>query len=460
MLTACGPVMATADVNGDGLTDVFAGGTEDNPGKLFIQNEAGSFNEVANLALGKKFTDADALFLDVDGDKDVDLYIVSGGYNEYKEKDDALQDRLYINDGKGNFTLASALPDVRVSKSCIAARDFDHDGDVDVFLGGRVIPGKYPATPESFLLRNQNGKFESAADVVAPGLSHIGMVTDAAWLDLNGDRWEDLVVIGEFMAIEVYVNEGGKQLVRSTDKFFDRPATGLWNKLIVYDFDGDGDDDIIAGNLGLNTQLHASPAEPLTLVSKDFDNNGSLDPILVYYLQGKPYPFPTRDELLDQMYGMRKKFTSYASYADAQLSDIFSDAELKDAAVLKAEMLESVYLENTSQKLVPHALPTQAQFAPLYAFALTDFNGDGHMDVIVAGNQSSIRIRMGVIDANFGQLLAGDGKGNFRYVPQGVSGLTIIGDVKSLEMIRAGHDNYLLLGVNNVGIANYKLRKK
>jgi hypothetical protein len=460
MLTACGPVMATADVNGDGLTDVFVGGTEDNPGKLFVQNPAGSFNEVASPVLGKKFTDSDALFLDVDGDKDADLYIVSGGYNEYKEKGDALQDRLYLNDGKGNFTLASALPDVRVSKSCIAAKDFDHDGDLDIFLGGRVIPGKYPATPESFLLRNQNGKFENVADAVAPGLSHIGMVTDAAWLDLNGDRWEDLVVIGEFMAIEVYVNEGGKGLVRSTDKFFDRPATGLWNKMIVYDFDGDGDEDIIAGNLGLNTQLHASPTEPLTLVYKDFDNNGSLDPILVYYLQGKPYPFPTRDELLDQMYSMRKKFTSYASYADAQLTDIFTAAELKDATTLKAETLESVYLENTSKKLVPHALPTQAQFAPLYAFALTDFNGDGHMDVIAAGNQSSIRIRMGVIDANFGQLLAGDGKGNFRYVPQGESGLTFVGDVKSLQMIRAGHDNYLLLGVNNVGIANYKLHKK
>jgi len=460
MLTPCGPIMATADVNNDGLTDVFVGGTQDNPGKLFMQNANGTFAPNATVALSPKCTDADALFFDVDGDKDLDLYVVSGGYNEYTEKDNALQDRIYLNDGQGRFMLyMNALPDVRVSKSCVAANDFDHDGDLDVFLGGRVVPGKYPLTPESFLLQNNKGRFENIADAKAPQLSHLGMITDAAWTDVNGDHWDDLVLTGEFMAIEVFINNNGQGFTRATDQIFERPLRGLWNKMLVYDFDGDGDNDMLVGNLGMNTQLRASTTEPLALVYKDFDSNGSIDPILTYYIQGKPYPFPSRDELLDQMYGMRKKFTSYASYANAQLNTIFTSQELKDAITLNADILQSIYLENKDHKLIPRTLPTPAQFAPVYAMALTDFNHDGNMDVVMAGNQSSIRIRVGVIDANFGQLYAGDGKGNFTYVPQPQSGLSFTGDVKALQPIRLGQDECLLVGINNVGVITYKVNR-
>jgi hypothetical protein len=457
MLTTCGPIMATADVNNDGTTDVFVGGAQGNPGKIFIQNSTGQFFESVT-DFNKTFTDADALFADIDDDGDVDLYIVSGGYNEYAENDQSLQDRIYINDGKGKFSLeAGHLPDVRGSKSCIAAKDFDHDGDLDLFLGGRVIPGKYPLTPESFILRNNAGRFENITGSIAPTLGRIGMVTDAKWMDVNGDRWEDLVVIGEFMAIEVFVNESGKKLQRATEKFFSTPLKGLWSRMIIHDFDKDGDEDIIAGNLGLNTQLRASEKEPLTLVYKDFDNNGSIDPILTQFIQGKPYPFPSRDELLDQMYSMRSKYTTYASYADAQLNNIFSGNDLRDAKELKVTDLETAYFENTGSGFVRHALPSEAQFAPVYAMTLLDYNRDGNMDLLIGGNQSSIRIRMGVIDANFGQLFEGNGKGAFSYVPQSKSGLKITGDIKSLQLIDIKGVKVLMAGINNYGVENYKL---
>jgi len=283
------------------------------------------------------------------------------------------------------------------------------------------------------------------------------MVTDAKWLDVNGDRWEDLVVMGEFMAIEVFVNESGKKLERATDRFFATSLSGLWSRMMVHDFDKDGDDDIIAGNLGLNTQLRASAKEPISLVFKDFDNNGSVDPILTHYIQGKPYPFPSRDELLDQMYSMRSKYTNYASYSDAQLNNIFSSNDLKGATELKVTTLETIYLENTGHGFVRHDLPAEAQFAPVYAITLLDYNKDGNTDMMIGGNQSSIRIRMGVIDANFGQLFEGNGKGGFSYVPQSKSGLKITGDIKSLQMIDIGGVKYMMAGINNYGVETYKL---
>jgi hypothetical protein len=461
MLTPCGPVMAKGDVNNDGREDIFTGGAQGTPGKLFIQGEKGTFEVLQPGLFHKLYTDADALFFDADGDKDLDLYVVSGGYNEYAAKDKALQDRLYLNDGTGKFTLSPAgtLPEMFVSKSCVAAKDFDHDGDLDLFVGGRVIPGKYPATPESFLLRNNGGRFENITADKSNKLSRIGMVTDAKWIDVNADGWEDLIVAGEFMAIEVFINDAGKSLDQSTKKFFDHSLTGLWSKMIAHDFDKDGDEDIIVGNLGQNTQLRASAGEPITLVYKDFDKNGSIDPILNYYIKGKSYPFPSRDELLDQIYAMRSKYTSYASYADAQLNSIFSAADLKDAEVLKVNELESIYLENKQGKFVRHPLPQTVQFSPVYAMTLLDYNKDGNMDFVAAGNQSSIRIRMGVIDANFGQLYQGDGKGNFAYVPQGRSGLSITGDTKSLQTLKVNGDEYLLIGINNVGIATFKLNR-
>lgn len=458
MYSNCGPVMAIGDVNKDGLEDILVGGAEGSPAKMLLQSVDGTFTPALSFNPSAEFTDAAALLVDLDQDQDLDIYLVSGGYNNYEQGDKFLEDRVYLNDGKARFTpLSTGMPSMPTSKSCIAAGDVDNDGDLDLFLGGRVIPGNYPYPPDSYLLINQGGKFTPVPPAFAPDLLNIGMVTDARWLDLNKDGWMDLVVIGEFMAIEVFHNREGKKMERATATFFDRPIYGLWTKMVVHDFDQDGDEDFIIGNFGRNTQLKASVEEPLTLYYKDFDRNGSVDPILCNYVRGVSYPFAGRDELLDQMVSMRSKFTSYAAYADARLENLFSAADLRGAPELKVTELNSIYLENIQGKLIPRDLPVQFQFAPVYAMTLVDINRDGHMDVVAAGNQSSIRIRLGVMDANFGQAFINDGRGQFSYVPQPESGLNITGDTRSLQMLTIDRKNYLIAGVNNVGVTVYRL---
>lgn len=458
MYTNCGPIMAKGDVNKDGREDILLGGTEGSPAKLMVQAVDGTFTPALSFNPSADYTDAAALMLDLDKDDDLDIYLASGGYNNYEQGDKTLEDRVYINDGQGRFVpRTTGIPTLPVSKSCVAAADFDQDGDLDLFLGGRVIPGNYPYAPESYLLINEDGQFSQQTATLAPDLLNLGMVTDAHWVDLNKDNWPDLIIAGEFMAIEVFINQAGKKFVRSTSSYFERPLYGMWTKMLLHDFDGDGDEDIIAGNFGLNTQLKASVTEPITLVYKDFDKNGSVDPILCTYVQGVSYPFAGRDELLDQMVSMRSKFTSYAAYADAKLENLFSPTDLRGAPVLKVTDMATTYLENRDGKLVPHELPVQFQFAPVYALTLVDANQDGHLDVVAAGNQSSIRIRLGVMDANFGQLFLNDGHGRFTYVPQPKSGLNITGDTKSLEMLKIGNQHYLVAGINNIGVHMYRL---
>lgn len=464
MLTTCGPVMASADINGDNLQDIFVGGAKGSLGKILVQQPDGQFAE-ANQNFAKTdflSTDADAVFFDADGDGDQDLYIASGGYQDFQPHDLILQDRLYLNDGKGNFEISTgALPKMLVSKSCVKPFDFDQDEDIDLFVGGRVIPGEYPAAPQSYLLENDgSGHFKDVMAEKIPELGQAGMITDAAWTDLDGDGRQDLLVVGEYMPIKVYLNKGNQQFADATDQYFDHPLAGLWNKLLVADFDNDGDEDIVAGNFGLNSQLKVSQQEPLNMIYKDFDSNGSIDPILTHYIQGKAYPFASRGELLDQIYDLRKKFTTYAAYANAQIPDIFSTQDLQGATVLKAETLETVYLENKNNKLISHPLPKEAQFAPVYALTTIDYNHDGNLDLVVAGNQSAIKIRLGVIDANYGQLFEGDGQGNFTYIPQVQSGLDLKGDVKSLKNVKIQDSTYLLVGINNAGLQAYKLNDR
>lgn len=463
MLSACGPVMATGDINGDGLADVFAGGTRENPGKIFIQTSDGMFIPSPWFAFKEDFdcTDADALFFDADGDHDQDLYVVSGGYHDYSSTAVPLRDRLYINDGKGKFTrdVGNSLPEMIGAKSCVRASDFDLDGDLDLFVGGRVIPGLYPTAPPSYVLINDGtGRFSDARELLMSGLLTNDMVTDALWVDLNNDKYADLVVTGEFMPVRVFINDQGKKFQEKTKEYFGRADSGLWSRLRMADFDRDGDFDLIAGNFGLNSQLKVSDSEPLSLTYKDFDKNGSVDPILVSYNMGKPYPFASRDELLDQIYAMRRKFPSYASYSEAGLNDIFSPEDLVDSRTLLVNELHSVYYENVGGAFKKHILPVEAQYAPVFAIEVLDFDRDGSLDFILGGNQSSIRIRLGVIDANYGQLFRNDGKGNFKYIPQAESGLSIFGDVKSLKLMRVGKETFLFAGINNSGVVAYKQR--
>lgn len=454
-LSFAGPCLVKGDVNGDGLDDIYTGGGSGQPGAIYIQLKNGKFDKKisAPFESDKQSEDADAVFFDANGDGFKDLYVASGGYHNYMPNDALLQDRLYLNDGHGNLTRdIQAVPEMHVSKSCVRVADINADGHPDVFVGGRVVPGRYPETPRSYILLNDgHGHFTDATQGVAMDLQKAGMVTDAAWLDLNGDKKEDLVIVGEWMPVTVFINTGGR-LEDKTSSYFDKQYSGWWNKLLTGDFNNDGKIDLVVGNLGLNTQCKASDKQPAEMYYKDFDDNGSVDPILCFYIQDTSYPYVTRDELLDQMSSMRTRYTDYKGYADATIHDVFSPEELKDAGHLKANFLKTAFfVSGKDGKFHEKSLPAQAQFSPVFTLTQFDADKDGVEDLLLCGNINHARLRFGNYDANYGTLLKGDGKGNFSYVGQQRSGFRLRGDIRSVVNI----NNTLLFGINQGEIKAY-----
>ena len=433
-----GPCMVKGDLNGDGLEDLYAGGNGSVKPQIYMQTTSGDFvvKPQPAFAAGKDYDDADAVIFDANGDGHNDLYVAHGGYGSLDPEDQHFQDHLYINDGTGTLRESVTLPKMLTSKGCVAAGDLNGDSYPDLFIGGRIVPGKYPETPSSYLLLNDGkGNFSDATDRFAPDLRKFGMITTAVITDLTGDGRNELTIAGEWTPIAVF-QSSGEQLVNATARFFDKEYRGWWNKIAIADVNHDSIPDIIAGNLGTNNQLHASDDQPVEMYAADFDKNGSVDPLFTYYIQNKSYPFVTRDELLEQLAPLRKKFTSYDGFADATLDDIITKEEKSRALHLRAtEMNSLVLLGSRGGKFKKVVLPDEAQLAPVYAIAVADFNGDQKNDLLLCGNDLHTKIRIGNADANYGQVLLGDGNGNFRYVNQLKSGLSIKGEIRSIVYI-------------------------
>jgi hypothetical protein len=401
------------------------------------------------------------VLFDADNDDDLDLLVVSGGAVHIKESV-LYSDRLYLNDGKGNFSkLEDALPEIRHSGSSVVAGDYDHDGDLDLFIGGRVVPGDYPLPAYSTILRNDSKdsnvslgdiaevKFTDVTDQVAAGLSGLGMVTSALWTDYDNDGWIDLMVTGEFMALNFFHNENGK-LVNRTEESGIKNNSGWWNSLLGGDFDQDGDIDYLAGNLGLNTRFQASPDEPLCIYASDYDKNGRIDPVMCYYVEGKNYLAHSRDDIIEQISAMRARFRTYSDYAEATFDQSFLADEIRTAYVVKSENFASCYLENLGGgkfKLSP--LPVEAQFSPIYGMTTDDFDQDGFPDVVIAGNFYYPEVSVGRYDASIGLYLKGDGKGNFKPINVTESGFFADGDARGMAQIRTENGKTLILVANN-----------
>lgn len=435
-----GPSLAVGDVNGDGLDDFYHGGSAHFDGTLFIQNRSGDFQKkTLTKSATKDEEDQGALFFDADNDKDLDLYVVSGSF-EFPVESPAQTDRLYINDGRGNFKLdPSRLPATLASGSCVRASDFDGDGDLDLFVGGKVVPGQYPYPSESYLLVNEGGKFAMKTDELAPTLATVGIVNDALWTDVNNDGKPDLMLAGEFMPLTIFVNDGTRLKKMESTGLED--YTGWWNSLSAGDFDNDGDIDFVAGNLGQNNLYRASAEMPLRVYAKDFDGNGSVDAVLSCYLlseEGDRKEFPVHfwEELNSQSPKFRRQFKYYKKFGVATLDKILSEEDRKGALVQDAKWTNTSYVENLGAgKFRVNALPMRTQTAPVNGLLSMDVNSDGNLDVVMVGNDYGNEVNTGRYDAFTGTVLLNDGKGNFSEISILQSGFKVPGDAKALTSL-------------------------
>lgn len=448
MTSTEGPALAVGDVNGDGREDVFIGAARDQQNALFLQQASGSFVRLRQDALEKDslFEDVDAVFVDVDSDRDLDLIIASGG-NEFTAPAEALKQRMYRNNGKGEFSRdTSAFAGIYLTASCIATADVEGDGDVDVFIGGRAEPGSYGVIPRSFLLENDGtGTFTDITDRMHDVLKYPGMVRDAVWQDMDGDNRPDLVITPEWSPIQIYYNRGGKMQREEL-----AGSNGFWNVIEPSDLDGDGDMDFVAGNLGLNSKLKASVEQPLKLYVSDFDQNGRLDQLLTSVMQGREVLFPTYAEIMQQIPIVGKKFLFAKDFADASVEDLVGEESYRNTSIYVINQLQTCWFENTGTgTFVVHPLSVQMQFAPIRAIEVDDFDRDGTMDIMAMGNFFESNIEMGRYDADYGNILF---DGSQEKAKRLLQGLNISGQVRNLRRVKAGSNMYYVLAKNNAPV--------
>ncbi|WP_298484964.1 VCBS repeat-containing protein [uncultured Maribacter sp.] len=448
-LSQNGPCLSVTDINNDGLEDFYIGGASGQAGAIYTQTKKGAFKKLHqnSFLIDKEKEDVGAVFFDADGDNDQDLYVVSGGY-EFAINDSLLQDRLYLNNGEGIFSKSKSLPKLHKSGSVVIPLDYDKDGDLDLFVGGRLIPKSYPSTPNSYLLKNENGKFINVTSSVAPTISKIGMVTSGTWNDIDGDNTNELILVGEWMPITIFKITNGV-FTNVTKSYNLENTNGWWNKIVPSDYDKDGDVDFIVGNLGLNYKFKASPKNPFLVYANDFDKNGTNDIFLAKKYKNREVPIRGLQCTSEQMPTIAKKFKSYSEFAKADIKEIVGD-NLSSGNVLQAKEFASVILENNNGVFTIKKLPAEAQFSVINGIVVHDFNKDNILDILVAGNKFEVEIETTRADASIGLLLLGTEQGIFEPMNYLNSGYNMPFNVKDVKKINIGTTKAgILTAINN-----------
>lgn len=440
-----GPCIAVGDMNGDKRDDFFVAGAKDKSAALFFQNADGTFTLSKQPAFekDKMYEDGAATLIDIDNDGDNDLIVTCGG-NDYPNNDSKYPVRSYINDGLGNFKSGTANNNFFTSANCIAVNDFDKDGSSEIFVGGRVVPGHYGLTPKSYLFKHNKDSLIDITDNIK--LSTIGMVTSAIWCDVNNDGWSDLVLAGEWMPITIFLNHSGK--LDNEPTTIDS-SNGWWNCIINVDVDNDGDQDIIGGNLGMNTRYRGTTDKPVSMVVSDFDKNGSTDCMISVYIKDKSYPIAIRDYVLDQMPYLRKKYLRYKTYSTATVEDIFTPEQLSAATKFTANNMSStIFINDGKGNFSQKQLPPEAQLFPVTGIQVTDVNNDHIPDLLLCGNNYATEVETGRNDAGIGLVLQGTTNNEFNAIPVNQSGFFVPGNSKCMQQIMINNKPALLIGKN------------